>query len=135
MLEPNLKVMRTYHDNNQMNTLMECMNNLVQRGYSSNFVVVDNGNAIKSDKDAYCNPTQVKISSFYRFEGDSDPADSAILYAIETKDGEKGFLTTAYGPYADAEVANFIRKVEDICKRSAHCGTLWSKLKGIFYSF
>lgn len=36
----------------------------------------------------------------YRFEGNTNPDDNAILYAIETARGEKGLLLDAYGVYA-----------------------------------
>jgi hypothetical protein len=63
-------------------------------------------------------PEEVKIKNFYRFEGESDPADNTILYAIETTSGERGTLTDAYGPYSDSHVAKFIQDVEDIEKRA-----------------
>lgn len=61
-------------------------------------------------------PAEVEILHFYRFEGESNPADSAILYAIETNDGERGTLIDAYGPYNDSQVTNFIKQVEEIHK-------------------
>ena len=61
-------------------------------------------------------PDKVEIVNFFRFEGASDPADNAILYAIKTKDGTKGTLTDAYGPYADPHISKFMKQVEDISK-------------------
>jgi len=61
-------------------------------------------------------PNQVKIVHFYRFEGESNPDDSSILYAIQTSDGEKGTLADGYGISADSETAAFIFKVTDIHK-------------------
>lgn len=61
-------------------------------------------------------PDQVKISHFFRFEGESSSDDSAIMYAIETNDGEKGTLVDGYGTTADPETANFIRNVKNIQK-------------------
>ena len=31
----------------------------------------------------------------------TDPGDSTVLYVIEAKNGNKGILTDAYGPYSD----------------------------------
>ncbi|MEH6680260.1 MAG: phosphoribosylpyrophosphate synthetase [Sediminicola sp.] len=39
------------------------------------------------------------VDEFYRFEGDSNPDDSSILYAISTSNGHKGLLVSAYGAY------------------------------------
>ena len=61
-------------------------------------------------------PGQVEIKHFYRFEGESDPADSSIVYAIETKTGEKGTLVDSYGLESDPHVARFIKEVEEIKK-------------------
>ena len=33
----------------------------------------------------------------YRYEGDTDPADEASVYDIESKSGMKGILVTGYG--------------------------------------
>ena len=61
-------------------------------------------------------PDQVKISHFYRFEGESNPDDSSILYAIETNNGEKGTLVDGYSSTADAATGSFIEKVNNIHK-------------------
>ncbi|HVX49915.1 MAG TPA: hypothetical protein VHB48_07150, partial [Chitinophagaceae bacterium] len=64
-------------------------------------------------------PEDLTIIKTYRFEGESDPADSSILYIIEAKDGLKGYSLDAYGVYSSHEdeegYDNFIRKlnVED----------------------
>ena len=62
------------------------------------------------------NPDEVKVIHFYRFEGDSNPSDSSIVYAIETGDGEKGTLVDGYGSTNDSNVSDFMHKVEKIHK-------------------
>jgi hypothetical protein len=37
----------------------------------------------------------------YRFEGDSNPDDSSIVYAISSNTGLKGTLVDAYGAYSE----------------------------------
>lgn len=69
------------------------------------------------DGDRVYSPHEVKIINFYRFEGESDPADMSILYAIETIDGERGVLVDAYGPYASRVTGDFIVEVEKIHKK------------------
>ena len=46
---------------------------------------------------------ELKIIRTYRFEGDSDPADSSILYLIEARDGLVGYSIDAYGAYSNHE--------------------------------
>jgi hypothetical protein len=40
----------------------------------------------------------------------------AILYVIETADGAKGTISSAYGVYANEDVDQFILKVESLGK-------------------
>jgi hypothetical protein len=100
----------------EMDTLVECINVLRKRAYKHNFTATKEDTILDDEKKEY-KPDQVKISSFYRFEGESDPGDSAILYAIETSSGEKGIIINSYGPTSDTKVTKFIEKVEDIQKK------------------
>ncbi len=102
-----------------MKTLSSCMNKLKEDGFKEEYVIkanilrsLDSGEGYTSD--------HVKILNFYRFEGESDPSDSSILYALETKDGKKGLLIDAYGAYADPDIGKFIVQVEEINKSTTH---------------
>jgi len=100
----------------KMATLTQAIDNAVKRGYSENFKLVSTGLTTENDGKLY-SPSDVRIEDFFRFEGDSDPEDNAILYLIETNDGRKGLVIDAYGAYADSRVSTFIRAVEDIQKK------------------
>jgi hypothetical protein len=102
----------------QMNTLSACINKLVSDGYTGNFTVDEKGLATAENGKHY-KPEQVHIKNFFRFEGESDPADNSILYAIELDDGTKGTLTDAYGSYDDQNIGKFIKQVEDIEKKTS----------------
>lgn len=69
------------------------------------FFTTPNGNKYAED--------QLRIIKTYRFEGDSDPSDNAILYVIEANDGMVGYTIDAYGVYTnhDAKYDDFIRKI------------------------
>jgi hypothetical protein len=101
----------------KMATLNQAIDQAVRRGYSENFKLASGGLTTETDDKNYA-PTDVKISDFVRFEGESDPNDNSILYLIETTDGKKGLLVDAYGAYADARVSKFVTAVEDIQKNS-----------------
>lgn len=99
-----------------MKTLASCTNKLVLDGFTEDFKVVEKGLQSTQTEKIY-DSSDVKITNFYRFEGASDPADNAILYAIEAGDGVKGTLVDAYGPYADPLIGKFIEQVEEVSKK------------------
>ena len=101
----------------EMNTLSTSVNKLVSDGSTINFKVDEQGLAAAENGKHY-KPDQVHIKNFFRFEGDSDPADNSILYAIELDNGDKGTLIDAYGSYNDALIGKFIKQVEDIEKKT-----------------
>ena len=102
---------------NHLNTMVDCVNALTLQGFTENFKAKENGLEGLTSKRLY-KPEEIKILNFYRFEGNSDPADNSILYAIETEDGKRGTLIDAYGPYGDRLVSKFIKDVEDINKKT-----------------
>lgn len=114
--------MQTQENNQQnelvpfMNTLTSCVNKVVKDGYVDSFKVTQQG-LYSAAKDMNYQPEQVRVINFYRFEGQSDPGDNAIMYVIETEDGQKGTLIDAYGAYSDNSVNTFMDKVEEINKK------------------
>ena len=100
----------------KMTTLSEQVDKVVSLGYKENFRVVNV--ALTSHKASHpYKADQIVISTFYRFEGYSNPDDNSILYLIETHDGKKGTLVDSYGSAADEKISQFIRQVEDIHKK------------------
>lgn len=104
-------------DNDSMKTLAECVNILYKDGYTVEFKALKHGIQSLTTQIVFL-PTDVKINNFYRFEGESDPSESSILYAIETSSGEKGTLIDGYGMYYSSKVADFISEVEQIKKQA-----------------
>jgi hypothetical protein len=101
----------------EMKTLVACINSLVIAGFTEDFKIAGGKmRALKRERNYL--PEEVKILNFYRFEGDSDPADNSILYAIETSDGSRGTIVDAYGPYADSKISSFIDRVGDVNKKT-----------------
>jgi hypothetical protein len=101
--------------NHDLSTLVSCLNTLKSRGYTEDFKVVGPGLKSLKTEEMFL-PQDVTICNFYRFEGDSDPGDTSILYAIETKSGLKGTLIDAYGAEADVSVSEFVKQVDGIHK-------------------
>lgn len=99
-----------------LKSLTQCIESLHKVGFVQHFMVHEEGLTVAGSGRFY-KPEEVRIANFYRFEGESDPADSSILYAMETVDGIKGTISDSYGPYADIDVTEFILQVEDIEKK------------------
>ncbi|MBL0341370.1 MAG: hypothetical protein IPP71_10760 [Bacteroidetes bacterium] len=99
-----------------MNTMTDLTNSLVKKGYDENFQVNTEGLKSLSDDQIY-QPSDVSIPNFYRFEGQNDPSDNAIVYVIETNDGKSGMLIDAYGVSASSKIGEFIKAVEDFQKK------------------
>ncbi|MBC6991815.1 MULTISPECIES: hypothetical protein [Hymenobacter] len=105
-------------DKEEERSLVNVENKLTKDGFTADFNVVDGRlHTIGDDANTTTyGPEDVTIVDFYRFEGESDPDDMSILYAIEASDGVKGTISTAYGVYADTETDEFLKKVEDLGK-------------------
>ncbi|MBC7888277.1 MAG: hypothetical protein H7Z13_10320 [Ferruginibacter sp.] len=102
-----------------LKSLVECHQKMMQDGYTENFKIEDSRlKCLSSDK--LYDPADITIINFFRFEGQSDPEDSSIMYVIETQDGKKGTIVDAYGAYADPDVSLFITEVENIHKKIPH---------------
>ncbi len=86
---------------NTLTTLTEILNKLKAEGYTVDFNLQDNclvcqGNSLQID------PEDFVVDRHFRFEGNSDPDDQAIVYAISSeKHGLKGVLVNGYGIYSD----------------------------------
>ena len=56
-------------------------------------------------------PGDLMIEKTERYEGDSNPDDMSIIYAITSESGTKGILLDAYGTYANPQISEFIKDV------------------------
>lgn len=98
-------------------TVSTAVTELARKGYTYNFSARDNClHCAETDKSL--SAEDFEIDEVYRFEGETDPADESVVYAISSKDGElKGVLVNAYGPYADPisdELVEKLKIVRDI---------------------
>lgn len=89
-------------DSTSMTPLSTVMNSLAKKGFDKEFKINSKGAQLDGHDRVY-HPSDLWILKVYRFEGESDPADMAALYAIETTDGRKGFVLNAYGTYSDQD--------------------------------
>lgn len=100
-------------DKVHMPTMTEMQLNLKQKGFNIEFFVNKSGNLVGSGT-GFFKPSEVKIIDFTRFEGESDPGDESVLYALETESGVKGILSHIYGRESSEEnqfASNFMKQV------------------------
>lgn len=95
-----------------MDTLSETMNALKNKGYTTDFNLKnDHLICAKCNEEIKIHPHEFEIVETFRFEGESNPDDSSILYAIKAdKYNLKGVLVNAYGVYADDMVSEMAKK-------------------------
>jgi len=97
--------MRTY------DTVTEALKDLKAQGYTLDFNLAFD-KLICTGKDLCLQPGEFEITAMYRFEGDTNPDDEDVVYAVESKDGKlKGTITSAFGLYADPLSTEMIQKL------------------------
>ena len=93
-------------------TLSEAVNGLKQRGYTIDFNIAAD-KLVCNSMPISLSPDEFEIAELYRFEGNTDPADEAVVYAIESKHGHKGLLVNGYGPDADSVGDALVKKLKE----------------------
>lgn len=89
-------------------TVSEAVNELKKRGFELDFNLQENCLVCARNK---LNADDFEIVEIYRFEGNSDPSDEAVVYAIESKNGMKGVLVNGYGISADSISSDMAKKL------------------------
>ena len=89
-------------------TVTEAVKGLKERGFTTDFNLEENCIVCHSDK---FDVKDFDIVEVYRFEGNSDPSDQAVVYAIESVNGMKGLLVGGYGISAEGMSADMARKL------------------------
>jgi hypothetical protein len=83
-------------------TVSEALADLKSRGFQYDFNIKNDCFYCPNLQREY-EPRQLQVKETYRFEGDTDPGDEAVIYAIATDDGVQGTFVNGYGTYADSE--------------------------------
>ena len=93
-------------------TLSETMNELRKEGYVEDFNLQQNCLECRNGQFKIFSE-EFKVDKFFRFEGDSNPSDAAILYAISSDVHQlKGILVNAYGIYSEPVTDEMLQKLE-----------------------
>ena len=94
-----------------MSTLSDAMRALQAEGYTGNWYASEEGVLRCSETGADADPAVVTVDRTLRFEGQSDPDDEVILFALSEPGGRKGVYSAQYGPSMPSEDAALIAKL------------------------
>lgn len=98
-------------EKNYLTPLSRKIKDLEEKGFTIQYKLADNSFENPKSGKTY-KEDELKIIDEFRFEGESNPSDMSILYAIESNDGDKGTIVNAYGVYADEKLNDFINRIE-----------------------
>ena len=97
-----------------MTTLSQVMKKLAERGIHREFRMGDDGEMKFENSDKIYQPAELTILKTYRFEGDSNPDDNAVLYVIKDISGNQGMIIDSYGAdsnYPGEKFDEFLRNI------------------------
>jgi len=92
-------------------TLTQAINDLFDRGYTIDFALYAENNCLVCHKTAVrLEPDDFSIDEIHRFEGNSDPGDEMILFAVSSeKHHVKGIVVNAFGIYNNSSNSRLVK--------------------------
>ncbi len=96
-------------------TVSEAVNDLYKRGYTTDFSIHSEEEYLISNTTAVqLSPDEFEIDETHRFEGDTDPGDEMIVFAISSLTHKiKGVIVNAYGMYSDANTSKVVERLRN----------------------
>lgn len=95
---------------NESKTAIVKIEEYVQKGYTSNYKMVD-GKFTDLSNDLTFSADEINIEDEFRYEGMSNPSDLSILYILSIPNKSKGTILLPYGPSGDDELGWFMKEV------------------------
>ena len=89
----------TYH----YTTVSEALTELKNTGFTSDFN--------RQEENIKAHPHQYQVEHVYRYEGDSNPDDEAVVYGIKSDAGEKGVFVAGFSANSENEAARILEKI------------------------
>lgn len=93
---------------NQYRSVFEAVEDLMSRGFATEFVATEKFLQAQNTGKSY-SPGQIQIVEHHRFEGESDPDETSVVYAVVTTDETRGVVVDAYGTYASPAIGELLR--------------------------
>jgi hypothetical protein len=89
-------------------TVTEAIEQLKEQGFTLDFILKEG--SLAAGEQVYP-ADEFEIVDLYRYEGPSDPADEAIVYALAASSGLKGVLISGYGISNDDASINTLKQL------------------------
>ena len=90
-------------------TVSEAITALRKQGFTRDFNLEENCIVCHPDRFSH---DEFEIVDVYYYEGNTDPADEATVYAIESKSGIKGILVTGSGMDTNSVTREILQKLK-----------------------
>ncbi|GAA4316150.1 hypothetical protein GCM10023149_12950 [Mucilaginibacter gynuensis] len=96
-------------------TVSEAVNDLVERGYTANFNVDAQNDFLNCpEQQVSLSPEDFEIDETHRFEGETDPGDEMVVYAVSSPNyGIKGVVVNAFGTYSDSGASKLVQRLKE----------------------
>lgn len=102
----------TRKEKDPMETLHEAVERLQRAGYVDALRAGQKGFLYSGRDGTKRAPEDLVIEETVRFEGESDPGDSAVLFALRSRDGGmRGTFVASFGIQTDADTATAIQRL------------------------
>ncbi|MBK0370113.1 SH3 domain-containing protein [Flavobacterium agrisoli] len=81
-------------------TIAKALDQLHEKGFTYDFNL--------NEESIIKNPAKFEIVHIYRYEGNSDPGDEAIVYGIKSSSGKKGVFVDGFAANSQTEAAKIL---------------------------
>lgn len=95
----------------RLETVTDALRRLRSAGYTADFSATDDGELACSSCDRTMKPAEAHVDETIRFEGDSNPDDEDIVFALRCLGACRGTYTAAYGSTAPPNDTNVLRQL------------------------
>ena len=94
-----------------MDTPSDAVRRLQAEGYTGNWFANRDHELECDETGKRFDPAELEVDHVLRFEGQSDPGDMTILYALRAPSGDKGVYSAPFGAAMPAEDADVIARL------------------------
>jgi hypothetical protein len=94
-----------------METVTDATRRLQAAGYVGNWYATPDGTLRCDETGEESAVDELRVDEVLRFEGQSDPGDMMILFALEAPSGQKGIFSAAFSADTTAAESDVIRQL------------------------